>query len=56
LILQNAIGDGGLYTIWAVLCVALDLVILLVIAKGGKWREESEEKERARARAEYQWK
>jgi len=48
--LQKAIGDGGLYTIWAVLCIAHNLAILLVIAKGEKWREESEKKEKAGAR------
>jgi len=51
--LQNAIGDGGLYTIWAVLCILLDLVILLVIAKGASWREASEEKERTGTHSGY---
>jgi len=50
--LRRAAGDGGLYTIWAVLCILLDLSILFAIARGGKWREEAEEREMmAHARA-----
>ncbi|TDL23222.1 MFS general substrate transporter [Rickenella mellea] len=37
--LQDSIGDGGLYTIWAGLLVITELLILLVIWKGEKWRE-----------------
>lgn len=37
--LQNAIGDGGLYTIWAGLMFITELLILLVLYKGEKWRE-----------------
>jgi len=46
--LQHAIDDGGLYTIWTVLCILLDLAILLAIAKGGKWREEADSWEEVR--------
>ncbi|KZS93595.1 MFS general substrate transporter, partial [Sistotremastrum niveocremeum HHB9708] len=44
--LQTAIGDGGLYTVWAGLCVLLDLMILLVIWRGEGWRRAAEAKER----------
>ncbi|KIM78482.1 hypothetical protein PILCRDRAFT_75381 [Piloderma croceum F 1598] len=43
--LQNAIGDGGLYTIWAGVMIFTELMILLVLYKGGKWRERGEERE-----------
>lgn len=36
--LQNAIGDGGLYTIWAGLLVICEALILLLIWRGGRWR------------------
>jgi len=49
--LQRAAGDGGLYTIWAALCVLLDLAILFAITRGEKWRKEAEERETAHARA-----
>jgi len=44
--LQITIGDGGLYTIWAILCVALEITIIVVIRRGKKWREAAEERER----------
>lgn len=44
--LQNAIGDGGLYTIWAGLMLIAELIILLALYKGKQWRETSIEKER----------
>ncbi|KAH7915437.1 major facilitator superfamily domain-containing protein [Hygrophoropsis aurantiaca] len=44
--LQNTIGDGGLYTLWAGLLVIMELLILLVLHKGEKWRRDSEEKEK----------
>ncbi|EGN98142.1 hypothetical protein SERLA73DRAFT_55283 [Serpula lacrymans var. lacrymans S7.3] len=40
--LQNAIGDGGLYTLWGGLLIITELLILVVIYKGEKWREEGE--------------
>lgn len=37
--LQNSIGDGGLYTLWAGLLFISELLVLLVILRGQKWRE-----------------
>ncbi|KAG2145190.1 hypothetical protein DEU56DRAFT_196231, partial [Suillus clintonianus] len=37
--LQDAIGDGGLYTLWACVIVVIECMILLVLYKGRKWRE-----------------
>jgi hypothetical protein len=34
-----------MYTIWAFLLIISQLLILLVMWKGGKWRRESEERE-----------
>ncbi|GBE87222.1 vacuolar DHA amino acid exporter [Sparassis latifolia] len=39
--LQNSIGDGGLYSLWAGLMVVSELLILLVWWKGSKWREQA---------------
>jgi len=39
--LQDAIGDGGLYTLWAGLMLLAELMILLVLYKGKQWREAS---------------
>lgn len=47
--LQDAIGDGGLYTLWAGLMVFAELVILLVLYRGKQWREASIEKEKRRS-------
>ncbi|KAG2101533.1 vacuolar DHA amino acid exporter [Suillus cothurnatus] len=44
--LQDSIGDGGLYTLWAALMVITDCLILLVLYKGRKWREASAEREK----------
>ncbi|KAG1790586.1 MFS general substrate transporter [Suillus plorans] len=44
--LQDTIGDGGLYTLWAGLMVAVECMILLVLYKGRKWREASVEREK----------
>jgi hypothetical protein len=44
--LQDAIGDGGLYTIWAGILIIVELIILLVVWKGKEWREEAEKNER----------
>jgi len=46
--LQNAIGDGGLYTIWAGLMVITEVLILLVWWKGKQWRERAIERENLR--------
>ncbi|CUA72501.1 MFS antiporter QDR3 [Candida albicans SC5314] [Rhizoctonia solani] len=36
--LKNALGDGGLYTLWAGLLVICEGLIILLIWRGGKWR------------------
>ncbi|KAF7320829.1 Vacuolar DHA amino acid exporter [Mycena chlorophos] len=45
--LQNAVGDGWQYTIWAVLLAIVGLLVWLVAKKGGKWREAAELREQA---------
>ncbi|KAF9235667.1 MFS general substrate transporter [Melanogaster broomeanus] len=47
--LQDALGDGGLYTLWAGLMLIAQLLILLVLYKGKQWREASIERERERS-------
>ncbi|KAF9234682.1 MFS general substrate transporter [Melanogaster broomeanus] len=49
--LQDALGDGGLYTLWAGLMVIAQLLILLVLYRGKQWREASIERERERERS-----
>ncbi|KAG1876793.1 MFS general substrate transporter [Suillus tomentosus] len=44
--LQDALGDGGLYTAWAGILVVMELMVILVLHKGELWRRESEERER----------
>ncbi|KAG2357342.1 hypothetical protein BDR07DRAFT_1453128 [Suillus spraguei] len=44
--LQDALGDGGLYTAWAGILVVMELLVMLVLYKGESWRRESEERER----------
>lgn len=44
--LQDALGDGGLYTLWAGIMLLVSGLILLTIAKGGQWRKSAEERER----------
>jgi Na+/melibiose symporter-like transporter len=44
--LRQVLGDGGLYSIWAGLLVVTELMVLLVIWKGQRWREEEEKRER----------
>ena len=44
--LRLAIGDGGLYLLWAGLLIIMELMIILVIWKGQHWREEEEGRER----------
>ncbi|KAH9924619.1 MFS general substrate transporter [Epithele typhae] len=46
--LQNAIGDGGLYSLWAGLMILSDVFLLLVWWKGGVWRGKWELKERSK--------
>ncbi|KIK81700.1 hypothetical protein PAXRUDRAFT_807123 [Paxillus rubicundulus Ve08.2h10] len=43
--LQEALGDGILYTGFAGLLIVMELLILLVMYKGVSWREECEKKE-----------
>jgi hypothetical protein len=45
--LQDAIGDGGLYSIWAGLLFGVICMIWVVILKGKAWREEAEKAETA---------
>jgi hypothetical protein len=49
ILLQDTIGDGGLYTIWAGVMIVAELFILLVLYQGGKWRESGQAKEREAA-------
>lgn len=42
--LQDGMGDGGLYIMWAGLMLILDLIVLVVLYKGKQWREKSSEK------------
>jgi len=42
--LQTSIGDGGLYSLWAGLCVAAALLVILVVLFGEKWRLASEKR------------
>ncbi|OAX40731.1 vacuolar DHA amino acid exporter [Rhizopogon vinicolor AM-OR11-026] len=44
--LQDSIGDGGLYTLWAAIMVVAEGMILLVLYKGRKWREANVEQEK----------
>jgi Na+/melibiose symporter-like transporter len=46
--LQDSMGDGGLYTLWAGILVLCELLFLLVQLRGGAWREAADERERAR--------
>ncbi|KAI0061746.1 MFS general substrate transporter [Artomyces pyxidatus] len=50
--LQGSIGDGGLYTLWTGLLVLCELLLLLVLYKGGMWREKAEVREREAAESE----
>ncbi|KAG1818699.1 major facilitator superfamily domain-containing protein [Suillus subaureus] len=43
--LQNALGDGGLYTVWAGILIVTELMVILVLRKGESWRKEGEERE-----------
>ncbi|OAX41598.1 vacuolar DHA amino acid exporter [Rhizopogon vinicolor AM-OR11-026] len=42
--IQDAIGDGGLYTLWGGIMIIMEVLILLVLYKGKKWREACDEK------------
>ncbi|KAL4266509.1 MFS transporter superfamily protein [Pleurotus pulmonarius] len=43
--LQDSLGDGPMYTIWGVIVLMSELLILLVYLKGGKWRQSAEARE-----------
>jgi MFS family permease len=49
--LQDTIGDGGLYTLWAGMMVVVQCMILLVLYKGKNWREISLEREKPKLNA-----
>ena len=46
--LRQVVKDGGLYSLWAGLLIVMELMILLVIWRGQRWREEEEGRERKR--------
>ncbi|KAJ7235850.1 vacuolar DHA amino acid exporter [Mycena rebaudengoi] len=43
--LQDAVGDGWTYTIWAGLLIFVSALIWLVARNGGRWREAAERRE-----------
>ncbi|KAH8077264.1 MFS general substrate transporter [Cristinia sonorae] len=43
--LQDSIGDGGMYSLWAGLTLVAEVLLLLVLWKGKSWRERAEENE-----------
>lgn len=43
--LQKAIGEGGLYSLWAGWLLIAELLILLVWWRGGRWRDSGEQRE-----------
>jgi len=43
--LQDGVGDGWMYTIWALLMLSGGMLILLVSWKGGRWREQGQARE-----------
>ncbi|KAI9442899.1 MFS general substrate transporter [Lactarius indigo] len=47
--LQDSMGDGGMYTLWAGILVLSELMLLLVRWRGGAWREAAEEREKAQS-------
>jgi threonine/homoserine/homoserine lactone efflux protein len=49
--LQDSVGDGALYTLWAGLLVLCELLFLLVQVRGGQWRMAAEEREKAKAQS-----
>ncbi|KAF8999942.1 vacuolar DHA amino acid exporter [Cyathus striatus] len=48
--LQDGLGEGWMYTIWAVLMLSSGLLIILVASKGRKWRETAEKREAEQAK------
>ncbi|KAK0445989.1 vacuolar DHA amino acid exporter [Desarmillaria tabescens] len=49
--IQDALGDGWMYTIFSIVQVISGLLVLLVRAKGKKWRTRAEAREAQEARA-----
>ncbi|KAJ6520630.1 major facilitator superfamily domain-containing protein [Mycena vulgaris] len=49
--LQDSIGDGWQYTLWAGLLIFVGFLVWLVVRKGGEWREAAEAREQATAAA-----
>ncbi|KAF5374145.1 hypothetical protein D9615_008828 [Tricholomella constricta] len=47
--LQDGLGDGWMYTIWAVIMLTSGLLILLVSWRGEHWRRKAEEREALQA-------
>jgi hypothetical protein len=47
--LQDSMGDGGLYSLWAGLLILCELLLLLVQIRGGPWRVNAEEREKAQS-------
>jgi len=43
---QDAVGDGWMYTIWAGLVLVSEALIVLVMWRGGQWREAAEAREK----------
>jgi hypothetical protein len=47
--MQNSLGDGGLYSLWAVIVIICEVLILLVRARGERWRTDAEERAKVRS-------
>ncbi|KAI4522187.1 MFS general substrate transporter [Schizophyllum commune Loenen D] len=50
--LQDGLGDGWLYTLWAALMACSSAMVVLIIYKGAAWRAASEASEQRRAARE----
>ncbi|KAF5390829.1 hypothetical protein D9757_004556 [Collybiopsis confluens] len=46
--MQDGIGDGWMYTIIAFMLAATSLLVILVMFKGAKWRQQADEREQTR--------
>jgi hypothetical protein len=44
--IQDAIGDGGLYSAWGVATLIVEILIIIVAFRGKRWREEAEKEEK----------
>ncbi|KIJ54897.1 hypothetical protein M422DRAFT_153520 [Sphaerobolus stellatus SS14] len=47
--LQDALGDGGLYTLWAGIMLLASISIWITIKKGAQWRESADEREKRKS-------